>query len=198
MEGRMYAPLTHANVQLHTFTTHERSGPVMRRSESGEGFDHGQKKNARCSSVPFNMHSKIDDRRWRSLNTHSTNMQGHCIIKNSASAATNLQVLMIAKNGELRMYFEQLLEGIWNKFRLVNLHIKNLVVMYSMRHQNSFYIATPWKGSLDVSIHCTPDVKSVNSWLLALQYMGSRVDVSDEKCETVLPTVCESSEYSTP
>lgn len=175
----------------------------MRRSQSGEGFDHGQKKKTRaciekCSSVPLNMHSQIDDRRWQLLDTHVTNMQGHCFIKNSRSAASKLQVLMTAKNGELCMYFEQLLEGIWSKFQLVNLRIKNLVVLYSMRDQNSFSIATPWKGSLDVSIYCTPDGTSVNSWLLELQSMGARVDIYNDKCNAVLQTVCESGECSSP
>jgi hypothetical protein len=175
----------------------------MRRSQSEEGLDHEQKKKARAfmaksSSVPFNIHSKIDVRRWQSLLFYVTNMQGYCVIKNSASATVNLQVLMTAKHGELCMYFEQLLQGICSKFRLVNLRIKNLVVMYNMRNQNSFYIGTPWKGNLDVSIHCTPDGKSVNSWLLTLQYMGARVDVCHEKCKGVLPTVCESSEFSSP
>jgi hypothetical protein len=175
--------------------------PGMLRSQSGEGFDAEQKKKGRglmekSSSVPFNMHSEIDVRRWESLGTHAINMEGQCVIKNSASATVKLQVLMTAKHGELCMYFEQLLQGISSKFRLVNLHIKNLVVMYSMRDPNSFYIATPWKGSFEVSIYCTPDARSINSWLLTLQHMGAGMDVFKEKCEGLLPTVCESSEFS--
>jgi hypothetical protein len=76
----------------------------------------------------------------------------------------------------------------------VDLRIENLVLMYSKRDQNSFYIATPWKGSLDVSIYCTPAAKSANSWLLTLQHMGARMDVFKEKCCAVLPTVCERGE----
>ena len=148
----------------------------------------------RSSSVPFNMHSEIDVRRWESLGTHATNMQGHCVIKNSRSAPSELHVLMTAKNIELCIYFEQLQAGIWRKFRLVDLDIKGLVLMYSMRDPNSFYIATPWKGSLEVSIYCTPDAQSTNSWLLTLQHMGARMDVFKEKCCAVLPTVCERGE----
>ena len=167
----------------------------MLRSQSGEGVDHEQKKRPgfmqKSSSVPFNMHSEIDVRRWESLGTHSTNMQGHCVIKNSRSAGSELEVLMTAKNGELCIYFEQLQAGIWRKFRLVDLDIKGLVLMYSMRDPNSFYIATPWKGSLEVSIYCTPDAQSTNSWLLTLQHMGARMDVFKEKCCAELSTVCE-------
>ena len=192
---------------LHSFITNELSRPVMRRSKSGEpstenqsaaAFHEGkktqEKRMERSSSVPVNMHSEIDVRRWESLGTHATNMQGHCVIKNSRSAPSEMHVLMTAKNGQLRIYFEQLQAGIWRKFRLVDLRIDNLVLMYSMRDQNSFYIATPWKGSLDVSIYCTPAAKSANSWLLTLQHMGARMDVFKEKCCAVLPTVCERGE----
>jgi hypothetical protein len=136
----------------------------------------------KSSSVPVNMDSEIHGRRWQSLGTHATNMQGHCVIKNSRSAGSELEVLMTAKNGELCIYFEQLRARIWRKFRLVDLRIDDLVLMYSMRDQNSFYIATPWKGRLDVSIYCTPAALSVNSWLLTLQHMGARMDVFKEKC----------------
>ena len=136
----------------------------------------------KSSSVPVNMDSEIHGRRWQSLGTFATNMQGHCVIKNSRSAGSELEVLMTAKNGELCIYFEQLRARIWRKFRLVDLRIDDLVLMYSMRDQNSFYIATPWKGRLDVSIYCTPAALSVNSWLLTLQHMGARMDVFKEKC----------------
>jgi hypothetical protein len=170
--------------------------PGMLRSKSGEGFDHEQKKKGRgvmgkSSSVPFNMHSEIDVRRWESLGTHAMNMEGHCVIKNSRCTPKKLQVLMTAKDGELCIYFEQLQAGIWRKFRLVNLRIKNLVVMYSMRDQNSFYIATPWKGSLDVSIYCTHAAQSTNSWLLTLQQMGAHMDIFKEKCCAKLAVVNE-------
>jgi hypothetical protein len=146
---------------------------LMPRSHSGQGFDAEQKKKGRrlmerSSSVPVNMHSNIDVRRWESLSTHATNMQGHCVIKNSRSAPSELHVLMTAKDGKLCIYFEQLQEGIWRKFRLLDLFIEKLVLMYSMRDADSFYIATPWQGSLDVSIYCTPAAQSTNSWLLTL------------------------------
>ena len=172
---------------------------LMPRSQSGEGFDAEQKKKGRglmekSSSVPFNMHSEIHVRRWESLGTHAINMEGHCVIKNSRFTPSKLQVVMTAKNGELCIYFEQLQAGIWRKFRLVDLDIKGLVLMYSMRDPNSFYIATPWKGSLEVSIYCTPDAQSTNSWLLTLQHMGARMDVFKEKCCAELSTVCERGE----
>ena len=169
----------------------------MPRSHSGEGFDAEQKKKGqglmeRSSSVPVNMHSNIDVRRWESLGTHATNMQGHCVIKNSRSAPSELHVLMTAKDGKLCIYFEQLQEGIWRKFRLVDLFIEKLVLMYSMRDANSFYIATPWQGSLDVSIYCTPAAQSTNSWLLTLQHMGARMEVFKGRCCAELSAVCES------
>jgi len=63
--------------------------------------------------------------------------------------------------------------------------------MYSMRDPNSFYIATPWKGSLEVSIYCTPDAQSTNSWLLTLQHMGARMEVFKGRCCAELSAVCE-------
>jgi hypothetical protein len=93
-----------------------------------------------------------------------------------------MHVLMTAKNGQLRIYFEQLQAGIWRKFRLVELRIDELVLIYRTSDQNSFYIATPWKGSLDVSIYCTPAAESTNSWMLILQHMGARIHVFKEKC----------------
>lgn len=145
----------------------------------------------KSSSVPFNMYSEIDVRRWESLGTHAINMEGHCVIKNSRSAASKLQVLMTAKNGKLCIYFEQLQEGIWRKFLLVDLFIEKLVLMYSMRDPKSFYIATPWKGSFSVSIYCTPTAQSTNSWLLTLQHMGARMDIYKEKCCAKLDVVNE-------
>ena len=170
------------------------SSPNMQRSQSG-GVDQEHKKKAlgrmeKSSSLPFNMHSEIDVRRWESLGT-AMNMEGHCVIKNSRSAPAKLQVLMTAKHGKLCMYFEQLQEEIWRKFRLVDLLIEKLVLMYSMRDAKSFYIVTPWKGSLDISIYCTPAPKSVNSWLLALQHMGARMDIYKEKCCAELAVVKE-------
>ena len=172
---------------------------LMLRSQSGEGFDEEQKKKGRglmekSSSVPFNMHSEIDVRRWESLGTHAINMEGHCVIKNSRFTPSKLQVVMTAKNGQLCIYFEQLQAGIWRKFRLVDLDIKGLVLMYSMRDPNSFYIATPWKGSLEVSIYCTPDAQSTNSWLLTLQHMGARMEVFKERSCAELAVVFERGE----
>jgi hypothetical protein len=172
----------------------------MLRSQSGGVDEEHQKKargrglsaRSRSSSVPFNMHSEIDVRRWESLGTHSINMAGHCVIKNSRSAGSELEVLMTAKNGELCIYFEQLRAGICRKFQLVDLRIDKLVLMYSMRDPNSFYIATPWKGRLDVSIYCTPTAQSTNSWLLTLQHMGARMEVFKERCCAELPAVYES------
>ena len=169
---------------------------LMPRSQSGEGFDAEQKKKGRglmekSSSVPFNMHSEIDVRRWESLGTHAINMEGHCVIKNSRFTPSKLQVVMTAKNGELCIYFEQLQAGIWRKFLLVDLDIKGLVLMYSMRDPNSFYIATPWQNSLDISIYCTPSCQSVKAWLLALQQMGARVESFQDKICVVLEPVPE-------
>ena len=146
----------------------------------------------KSSSVPLNMHSMIDARRWQKLGVHD--MQSHCVIKNSRCASSEMHVLMAAKNGQLRIYFEQLQAGKCKKFPLVDMRIDELVLMHSMRDENSFYIATPWKGRLDISIYCTPAALSVNSWLLTLQHMGARVRIFKEQSGDVLSTVCEHGE----
>ena len=91
----------------------------------------------------------------------------------------------------LYMFFEQMQGGIWHKFQLVNLRIENLVLMYSIRDPTSFYIATPWQNSLDISIYCTPSCQSVKAWLLALQQMGARVESFQDKICVVLEPVPE-------
>ena len=138
-------------------------------------------------SIPSNMHSEIDARRWQSLNMHQTTMEGHVIIKNSRSSKKELLVLSSAKNGMLYMFFEQMQGGIWHKFQLVNLRIENLVLMYSIRDPTSFYIATPWQNRLDISIYCTPSCQSMNAWLLALQQMGARVLYFQDKICVLQP-----------
>lgn len=173
---------------------HKVSLADMLRSQSG--VEVRQQKNPKkpinkSFSIPLNMHSEIDARRWQSLSVHETTMEGHVLIKNSRSEKKELLVLSSAKNGMLYMFFEQMQAGIWRKFQLVNLHIENLVLMYSIRDPNSFYIATPWQNRLDISIYCTPSGQSVNSWLLALQQMGARVDIIQDKICAVLQPVPE-------
>jgi hypothetical protein len=78
-----------------------RSQVGMRRSHSGEPLQQPKKQGAKgmekSSSVPLNMHSMIDDRRWQDLNVHDTSMQSHCVIKNSRCASSEMHVLMAAK-----------------------------------------------------------------------------------------------------
>jgi hypothetical protein len=160
----------------------------MRRSQSAKAWQQPKKQAAqgiqKSFSIPLNMHSTIADRRW----LYDTSMQSHCVIKNSRVGTSEMHVLMTAKNGQLHIYFEQLQAGICRKFRLVDLRIDELVLMHSMRDANSFYIATPWKGRLDVAIYCTPVEQSVNSWCLALQRMGA---CKKENYFAMLQTVCE-------
>ncbi len=160
----------------------------MRRSRSAKDWQQPIEEAAqgmrKSSSVPLNMHSMIADRRW----LYETSIQSHCVIKNSRVASSEMHVLMTAKNGQLRIYFEQLQAGICRKFRLVHLRIDELVLVHSTRDTNSFYLAVPWKGRLDIAIYCTPVEQSVDSWFLALQRMGAR---TKEKYFAVLQTVCE-------
>ena len=171
----------------------------MLRSRSGEAglqskYDtkHDTKGMQKSSSVPLNMHSMIDARSWQKLDVYD--MQSHCVIKNSRCASSEMHVLMAAQNGQLRIYFEQLQAGKCKKFLLVHMRIDEMVLMHSMRDANSFYIATPWKGRLDISIYCTPAAQSVNSWLLALQHMGARVNIFEKQSGAVLSTVPEHGE----
>ena len=166
----------------------------MHRSQSAKAWQQPIEEAAqgmrKSSSEPLNIHSMIADRRW----LYETSIQSHCVIKNSRVASSEMHVLMTAKNGQLRIYFEQLQAGICRKFRLVHLRIDELVLVHSTRDTNSFYLAVPWKGRLDISIYCTPAALSVNSWLLTLQHMGARVRIFKEQSGDVLSTVCEHGE----
>jgi hypothetical protein len=135
----------------------------------------------RHGSLPDNMHSLIDARRWDSREPHNTTMEGYCVIKSSPNEYKEMQVLMKLENDKLSMELEQQNKGRWHSFQLCTLTAHELEISYSLSDTRGFFVATPWKGRLEGSIYCRPADNNINGWLLLLQKAGARVRVQTKK-----------------
>ena len=131
----------------------------------------------RHGSLPNNMYSQIQKRRWELLEAHNPKMHGHCILKSSPKARKEMHVQMTVANGDLSIKFEQQNKGRWQSFQLCRLTVKDLVICYSHGNTRGFCIAAPWKGILEVCIYCSPCDNRTNTWLLFLQKTGARMQL---------------------
>ena len=131
----------------------------------------------RHASMPNNMYSQIQKRRWELLEAHNPQMHGHCILKSSPKARKEMHVQMTVANGDLSIKFEQQNKGRWQSFQLCRLTVKDLVICYSHGNTRGFCIAAPWKGILEVCIYCSPCDNRTNTWLLFLQKTGARMQL---------------------
>ncbi len=134
----------------------------------------------RITSIPSNMCSQIDRRRWELLEPQNIVMQGHCVIKSSPRERKEMQVLMTVENGELTIKLEQQNMGTWHDFQLCVLSVRHLVISYSKRNTRGFFIAAPWKGMLQGSIYCLPVDNRIHVWLLQLQQTGAHIRLIDD------------------
>jgi hypothetical protein len=137
----------------------------------------------RHDSIPRNMYSQIEKRRWEFLEPPTAIMQGHCVIKSSPNEHKEMQVLMTVENGELTMKLEQQNGGRWHSFQLCVLSVQHLVISYSKSNKSNkrgFFIAAPWKGILEGSIYCHPVDNRIH-WLLLLQKTGACIRLIDDQ-----------------
>jgi len=167
---------------------------IMHRSKSVPTVVEDKRVIRRNDSVPKNMHSDIEGRRWQSLDDHNIKVEGFCVIKNSHACRKEMQVKMEATNGLLDISFMQQNNAIFHEFTLVSLTIKNLAIFYSARQDNSFYLGCGCHDDLDLCIYCTFPESSTKSWLLAFQKMGARMEILVNAPQTILSPVRENTE----
>ena len=127
----------------------------------------------RRGSMPDNIHSLIDARRWDSREPDNTTMEGYCVIKSSPNEYKEMHVLMKLENDKLSIELEQQNKGRWHSFQLCTLTAHELQISYSLSDTRGFFVAAPWKGRLEGSIYCRPVDNKRNAWLLLLQKTGA-------------------------